>query len=164
MKLMRRAVMIVIVLFSCVGCDQVSKTIAGQALAEAETMSFLGDLFRLQYTENPGAFLSFGANMSEEFKYWVFIISVGVCLAGMLVYMLASNTLSKAQIMAFSLMLGGGAGNLVDRIFNEGRVIDFLNIGVGSLRTGVFNVADVAITVGSVWFFVHSFKKPQRVP
>ena len=49
-------------------------------------------------------------------------------------------------------MVGGGFGNLIDRIFNEGRVIDFVNIGIGSLRTGLFNKADISITLGEVWF------------
>lgn len=49
-------------------------------------------------------------------------------------------------------MVDGGFGNLIDRIFNEGRVIDFVNIGIGSLRTGLFNVADISITLGEVWF------------
>lgn len=47
-------------------------------------------------------------------------------------------------------MLSGGLGNLLDRIMNDGRVIDFMNLGIGPLRTGIFNVADVCITIGVV--------------
>lgn len=58
-----------------------------------------------------------------------------------------------ATVVAWSLVLGGGLGNLVDRIMNDGRVIDFMDIGIGSLRTGIFNVADVCITIGVLLLF-----------
>lgn len=51
--------------------------------------------------------------------------------------------------VAWSLVLAGGLGNLLDRLIYDGRVIDFMNLGIGSLRTGIFNVADVCITIGS---------------
>ena len=65
-------------------------------------------------------------------------------------------------MISLSLVVGGGFGNLADRIFNEGRVIDFMNIGIGSLRTGVFNVADIALSFGIVWFLAVSFKDQRR--
>jgi signal peptidase II len=80
----------------------------------------------------------------------------------MLVYVLASSDNSKAKMISLSLVLGGGIGNLIDRIFNEGRVIDFMNIGIGSLRTGVFNVADIAISCGVVWLLVISFNTSEK--
>jgi signal peptidase II len=46
------------------------------------------------------------------------------------------------------LIAAGGMGNLVDRVLREGRVIDFMNLGLGPVRTGIFNVADVQIMVG----------------
>jgi signal peptidase II len=49
--------------------------------------------------------------------------------------------------MGVCLVLAGGASNWVDRVV-RGSVVDFLNVGVGPLRTGIFNVADVAIMVG----------------
>ena len=45
-------------------------------------------------------------------------------------------------------MLAGGIGNLIDRVFHGGLVIDFLNMGIGPVRTGIFNVADMAIMAG----------------
>ena len=51
-------------------------------------------------------------------------------------------------------MFGGGVGNLIDRVLFENGVIDFLNVGIGNLRTGIFNVADMAIMTGVVGFFV----------
>ena len=62
------------------------------------------------------------------------------------------------QFIALSLFLAGGIGKLIDRLFLSCIVIDFLNIGFGPLRTGIFNVADMAITGGALlmlfsWFF-----------
>lgn len=164
MKLVKRTLLIAPVLFSCVGCDQVTKNIARQELANSGPIAFLNNIFRLQYAENPGAFLSLGAGSPGNIRFWVFIFFVGVFLAGMLIYLLVSTKNSKAQIISLSLVVGGGVGNLIDRIFNEGRVIDFMNIGIGSLRTGVFNVADIAISFGVVWLCAISFKASKEKP
>lgn len=67
----------------------------------------------------------------------------------------------RATVVAWSLVLSGGLGNLVDRIRNDGRVINFMNIGIGSLRTGIFNVADVCITVGVVVLVLQALRQPR---
>ncbi len=58
------------------------------------------------------------------------------------------------SLVALSMILSGGASNLYDRILNNGAVIDFLNIGLGSIRTGVFNIADIVIVVGVLMFIL----------
>ena len=63
--------------------------------------------------------------------------------------------------VAWSLVLSGGIGNLLDRLFHEGRVIDFMNIGIGSLRTGIFNVADVCITIGISLLVFELLQRPR---
>ena len=63
-------------------------------------------------------------------------------------------------LVAVSLFVAGGIGNLIDRLANDGRVIDFMQVGVGWLRTGVFNVADMAITLGAACLLASSL--PQR--
>jgi signal peptidase II len=150
------------VLFFCVGCDQVTKNIARRSLANSEPIIFLNNIFRLQYVENPGAFLSLGAGSPEQIRFWIFTFFTGLFLAGMLVYLLFSSNISKDKMISLSLVVGGGVGNLIDRIFNEGRVIDFMNIGIGSLRTGVFNVADILLSFGVVCFFAISFNDSKK--
>jgi len=164
MNSVKRVFLIALLLFSCVGCDQVTKSIARQTLANSEPITFLNNIFRLQYVENSGAFLSLGAGSSEQMRFWIFTIFTGIFLAGMLVYLLVSSTVSKAGIISLSLVVGGGVGNLIDRIFYEGRVVDFMNLGIGSLRTGVFNVADILLSCGVVWFFAISFKDSKNKP
>jgi len=152
MKFKNRALITCIILFICIGCDRVTKNIAKQNLPQYEVISFLNDTVRLQYAENTGAFLSLGANISKTVRFVIFTLLVGLFLLGLLIYQLASKQMSKLQVMAMSLVLGGGFGNLIDRIFNEGRVFDFMNVGIGPLRTGIFNVADMSITFGVLWF------------
>jgi signal peptidase II len=161
MNLASRISWIALVLFACVGCDQLTKIIARQTLAASDPIIFLNDLFRLQYVENRGAFLSLGANTSDHLKYWIFVVGVGIALAGMLIYLLSAKKLTGVQSVALCLVLAGGVGNLIDRLFNEGRVIDFMNMGIGSLRTGIFNVADVAIAVGGFWLLIDAVKRFQ---
>jgi signal peptidase II len=58
-------------------------------------------------------------------------------------------------------VVAGGAGNLVDRIWFQGGVVDFLNVGFGNLRTGIFNVADMYITCAVVFVLARSIRRPQ---
>lgn len=162
---MRRAgriLLVVLVSIACAGCDQLTKHMARQSLDPSETISFIHGVFSLQYAENPGAFLSLGAGVPEHIKVWIFTVLVGFLLAGLLVFLVRSREISGAQSVALSLLFGGGVGNLIDRIFNDGRVIDFMNLGIGSLRTGVFNVADMAIMAGSVWLCVNAVQTMER--
>jgi len=156
METIKRAVVILFVLLSCAGCDQMTKNIARQSLPGKEPIKMFNDTFRLQYAENPGAFLSLGANIPENMRYWLLTILTGVFLVALLTYLIKSRNINKRNTIALSAILGGGFGNLIDRIFNDGRVIDFLNLGIGPFRTGIFNVADIAITLGVFWIAILS--------
>ena len=145
----RRILLVTIVLLTCVGCDQITKIAARNYLASSQPASYLGDIFRLQYTENTGAFLSLGSALPSGLRFWVFTLPIGFALAGMVAAVLVHRSLRPNDITGLSLIVSGGLGNLIDRTINNGAIIDFMNIGVGSLRTGVFNMADVAIMVGA---------------
>ncbi len=143
-----RLAIISLMLFVCVGCDQAAKAFAKQTLSASPPVSFLRGIVQFQYAENPGAFLSLGATLPAETRFLWGVVFIGLTQVALLVYLFRSTSLSAAQKAGLALFLGGGLGNLIDRIANDGRVIDFVSLGVGSLRTGIFNVADVAITVG----------------
>jgi len=144
----KRAALIILVLCSCVGCDQVTKTVASTHLPSSQPILLLSGLFRFQYTENKGAFLGLGARLPEPVRFWLLIVLVGGVLIGMLRFVWTSQEINSMGVLGGALVVGGGIGNLIDRIFNAGAVIDFMDMGVGNLRTGIVNVADVAITVG----------------
>ena len=92
--------------------------------------------------------MSLGASAPENLRYVIFTVLVGIILLGFTVVLFKAKNANVPTTIALSFVLGGGIGNLIDRILNDGRVIDFLNIGVGSIRTGIFNVADIAVTFG----------------
>ena len=158
MDALRKIYLIVLVMACCIGCDQVSKTIATNNLKFAEPIIYLDNLFRLQYAENSGAFLSLGSNLPEKARTFLFTGLSGVLLIGLFFYIFLNREFNRKHIFAFALILGGGCSNLIDRLLNNGRVVDFMNMGIGSLRTGVFNVADVAIMLGMGLILFHSFR------
>ncbi len=151
---MHRLLLVSLVLAGTVGCDQATKQLAVSELRGERGHSLLGGLFTLGYVENPGAFLSMFADLSPTARTWLLTGGVGLMLVGLLVYTLATRGLPKLQVLAFALFIGGGLGNWIDRLTNDGRVVDFMSLGVGRLRTGVFNVADLAIVAGLVVLLV----------
>lgn len=163
MSIAKRLVMIFSVLVSCVGCDQSTKSVAQSMLSETAGWSFLGDTVRFQLAHNPGAFLGLGASLPEAWRVGV----LSICVAGMLVallgYTLFAKSVSPSSIFAIALLLAGGVGNLIDRLMYDGYVIDFINIGIGPLRTGIFNVADIAVTAGVLIFMVDSLHEKNNV-
>jgi len=131
---------------STIGCDQVTKQIAAVELADGARRSLLHDAVRLQYTENAGAFLGLGANLPPTIRTPVLIAATTVLLLGVL-FALRQPRLTVTYRVGLYLILAAGLSNLLDR-FIRGRVIDFLNLGIGTLRTGIFNMADLALVVG----------------
>ncbi len=145
----RRLLILALVVILCIALDQATKVIARATLATAEPLIFAGGLARLAYAENPGAFLSLGADLPPDLRFWIFAVLATVLLVALAVYALrASAQTPLLTLVAVSLFVAGGVGNLIDRLVNDGRVIDFMVVGVGWLRTGVFNVADMAIMAG----------------
>ena len=130
--------------------DLCTKEWAQRALPGQDTIHKLGDTIRIGYVENTGVFLSLGAALSPAVRFWLFVVGVAAVLATLLVLTLADHRFHLPEVIAVAAIVGGGVGNLVDRIHLDGSVRDFLNVGIGSLRTGIFNVADMAITFGGI--------------
>ena len=148
MSRLKRVSLVVLVLIAGVGCDQVTKAVARSVLPGSGGWSLLGDTVRLQLAQNRGAFLSLGATLPAGWREAIFLVGAGGGLLALLGYVLLSRSLSLGARVGLSLVLAGGVGNLVDRLRYGGAVVDFLNVGIGPLRTGIFNVADVAILAG----------------
>jgi signal peptidase II len=138
---------LIMAIAATIGCDRVTKHVAATTLAGARDRSFLADLVRLEYVENSGAFLSLGADWPPAVRTALFGIANGVLLVALAVLAMRLRG-PRPALIGLALLVGGGTSNLLDRVA-YGKVIDFLNVGVGPLRTGIFNVADLAITVGA---------------
>ena len=129
-----------------IGCDRVTKRIATETLAGAAERSYLADTVRVEYAENTGGFLSLGAAWPAHGRTAVFIVATGALLMAIGVALVRA-TWDAWTLLGATLFLAGGASNWIDRVVH-GRVVDFLNLGIGPVRTGIFNVADVAIVLG----------------
>jgi signal peptidase II len=143
----RRGVLLCLLLAVTAGCDRVTKHLAVTTLAGAPGQSFFADTVRLQYHENPGGFLSLGASWPPAARLLLFQFGNALFLAGA-GFLAARYRWSRTANCGLVLFLAGGLSNLADRLA-IGSVIDFLNVGIGQVRTGIFNVADVAIMTGA---------------
>ena len=148
----RNVVLLVLVMASTIGCDRVTKHVATALLADKPTQVFLADSIRLVYAENTGGFLSLGARLPPVIRTSLFTVVTGLVL-GVLLVMLFRSRESFWRSLGLALFIAGGISNWVDRAIS-GSVVDFMNVGIGSLRTGIFNVADVAIMVGAAVFML----------
>lgn len=143
---MIRRLLLVVAIVATVGCDRVTKHMAATSLAGGRGRSYFADTIRLEYVENTAGFLSLGANLPRTARTMLFTIGTGlmlVVLCGAAVWFQWRGFL----LVGAGLILAGGASNWADRVM-WGSVVDFMNVGVGPLRTGIFNVADVAIMLG----------------
>jgi signal peptidase II len=156
-----RLALLLLAVGSTVGCDRVTKEWAFRSLRSAPAHSYLGDTIRIVYAENRGAFLGMGSTLAPSLRFWAFTVGSGLLLLTVLAWALRRKR-SIASTLAVALVFGGGLGNLLDRAM-AGGVIDFLNVGIGGLRTGIFNVADMAILLGGALFFL-SQRTPRLTP
>jgi signal peptidase II len=147
-----RLLLLLAVLVVTVGCDRITKHFAMASLAGAPDRGYLADTVRLEYAENTGGFLSIGSNLPASVRIAIFSVATGFLLVALLIVAIRYQG-SDWHVVAIGLAFAGGASNLLDRI-TRGAVVDFLNVGVGTLRTGIFNIADVAILAGICLFLV----------
>lgn len=137
-------------------CDRITKHVAVNTLAGNPSRSFLADTLRLEYAENAGAFMSLGAEWPARTRVAVFGIG-NAFLLSVLVTVAIRRRWPRSALVGVALFAAGGASNLFDRIL-YGNVIDFMNVGIGPLRTGIFNVADMAVLLGAtivLWTSYH---------
>ena len=151
----KRWILILIIISLVIIADRVTKEIAREHLADAPTISYLGNLFLLHYAENDGAFLSMGSNWPAPLRMILLTIIPVVFLFILLFVVLFSREMDIWTTIAFALILGGGLSNMWDRMVNNGFVVDFMNMGIGNLRTGIFNVAAMAITTAFFMIVIH---------
>jgi signal peptidase II len=144
----KRITIIMVLLIGYVSLDQFTKYLAKKMLVPGTVIRFLGDTIRLQYAENKGIYLSLGSALPDEIRFWLFIVAVSVMLSFLFIFLIVSKKMSFLPTIALALVLCGGMSNLIDRIFHQGVVIDMINFGIGNLRTGILNLADIAVTFG----------------
>ncbi|MDR2807641.1 MAG: signal peptidase II [Spirochaetaceae bacterium] len=149
----RFIIMTAVIFLANYSLDRITKQLALKYLSGREPIRLLNDLLIFRYAENTGAFLSMGTDWNVYVKYLLLlIIPIIICIIGILHLMFREGKVYRVAII--SCIIGGGIGNLADRLFNEFRVIDFINVGIGNLRTGILNVADLSVTFGCIVLLV----------
>jgi len=135
--------------------DQFTKYLVERSLYLHQTVRVIGDFARITFIYNErGLFgFSFGPN-------WIYYLLP--FLGVFFVLYLILRTHSKFYLLFLGIILGGGLGNIVDR-FLRGRVVDFIDMGIGDFRWYTFNVADASIVVSVIVILLKEtfFKKAE---
>lgn len=143
----------------CITADQLTKFLACLLLLPAVPLSFLAGTVRFEYVLNPYGFLSILAPLPETFRSFLLTWGVLVLVAGGLVFVCSTGKLAPRQRTSAWFILAGGASNLLDRFLHNGHVIDFIQVDAGFLKSGIFNLADVYILLGSFYLGFTLFSK-----
>lgn len=143
--------------------DQATKYAIEATVALHESIPVIEGFFAITHVRNPGAAFGVLAGASET---WRLVLLVAVTLAimgGIIFYLERRRDAGKTLTAGLTLILGGAAGNLIDRI-GQGAVIDFLDFYIGSRHWPAFNVADAAITVGAFLLIVDMLRSTKSSP
>lgn len=143
----RKAALYVALVGGVILLDVMTKQVVERSLRLYEPVPVWGEFFRLTYIFNRGA--AFGLHLGESSRY-VFL-GLAVVAVVFLFFMYRGTPWSdRLRLIAIASVTGGAIGNLIDRVRHDRGVVDFLDFGVGALRWPVFNVADIAVTVGAL--------------
>lgn len=144
-----------------ISCDQISKDLVRKNVDERAYIELIGDNFILTNVENTGAMLGFGNDFPPLVKA-ILLKAIPIIVMLMLLFrILQKKQMNIWLIIAFSFVIGGGIGNLIDRIAYDS-VTDFFLIDLGGVfKTGIFNMADVSVTTGAflILFLTLRFKQ-----
>ncbi len=153
---MKRVAIILLLVFANISCDQISKKMAREQITEYERIQVIQDNLILTNVENSGAAYSWGSNWSPIVKRIVLQIIPAIVLLVLLGMVLIKTEYPDGVIVGFSFVIGGGIGNVFDRIVH-GSVTDFMYIDLGFFATEIFNMADVSIVIGAIIVLAHTF-------
>jgi signal peptidase II len=133
------------IVVSVVVLDLVTKIIVVKVLPSR--LPVLGDWLTFQLVYNRGA--AFGIHVGS-YSRWVFTALAIIALFVLGAMVRQTDPAHKVRLAALALVCGGAVGNLIDRLRSERGVVDFIDVGFGSLRWPTFNVADMAVTCGAI--------------
>ena len=155
-----RLALLAVLVLSTVACDQATKHVARQALVQGSHQDLLGGLVQFTLAENSGGFLSLGQALPLSLRLLVFTVATAVFIVAVFITLLRSLSAPIGLHHAgLAFLAAGGLGNLVDRLLRGGLVTDFCILRLGSLHTGIFNLADVALLVGVAFVIASHFSR-----
>jgi len=162
---LNRNVFITLLIAFNIAIDQISKTIVRSNMIEGARgkIDIIKDYFQLIWVENKGAFLGMGSDMNPTLKLIFLLILPTVVLGYVIYYIVKTKDLDRTSLIAFCCIVGGGIANVFDRIV-YGQVTDFFFIKITeTIKTGIFNVADLSVTTGMIMLlFSGVFNKTKK--
>jgi len=147
MKIFKKVLPFLIALLAVV-FDQLTKFLAVAHLKPIGTVPLIEGVFHFTYTTNPGAAFSLFA---AEDQRWIFLTVSSVAILAMTAYLILEKKQPLLFTSAIGAVLGGGIGNMIDRIF-VGEVVDFLDFRL--INFPIFNIADCFVCVGAALLFL----------
>ncbi len=158
-RIFKRIGIIALVLLN-IACDQLSKDVVRKNIRSHDFIEIVSDHLILTNVENTGAMLGVGANLTPMLKL-IFLQVLPILVLGVLLFrILQKSQRNKWLILALTFVIGGGIGNLFDRIM-YGSVTDFFQLKWGILKTGIFNLADVSVTLGVLMILLVSISQKE---
>ncbi len=142
----KRPLLWIAIIFLTVFSDQVTKYLAVRFLKPMDTVPIIKDALHLTYATNTGA--AFG--MLKDHR-WVFLTVSTLAIIAMSIYLFKSKYRHPLFCLAFSFIVGGGIGNMIDRIL-LGYVVDFIDFRL--INFAIFNTADSFVCIGCALAFV----------
>lgn len=140
--------------------DQITKWIVLATMHAGDAIT-VTPFFKLVLLYNPGAAFSFLATQPGWQRWFFVILALAIC--AWLFVMLRQHQREHALPLAFSLIIGGALGNVIDRLVH-GAVVDFLYFHIGRYGWPAFNLADSAITIGVVLMLWTQFRPASKTP
>lgn len=139
--------------------DQVTKYIVATNMELGSTVGFLNGFLDFTFTHNDG-----GAWGMLGGARWLLLASTAIIMVVIVVLIIRNKFKSKLLFWAGSLIISGGIGNMIDRIFNGGKVVDFLEVKF--IEFPVFNIADCAVVIGAglliLYFILDTIKEEKE--
>ena len=149
----------ILIIIGSIWLDQLTKWLAVTLLQGNPSVPIIPEVFQLTYLENPGA--AFGMLQNNR---WVFLIVSTVGILAVLLYLLMKRPASKLLCLSLSFIVGGGIGNMIDRVL-LGYVVDFFDFCL--INFAIFNVADSFVCVGagllSLWVILDTIAEEKRL-
>ena len=130
-----------------VGIDQILKVLAIEYLKPIGSYPIITDIFHLTYVENRGA--AFGMMAGQK---WILVWATALVLLVAIIVVMAGKIKNTAVLFSVATIIGGGVGNLIDRIY-RGYVVDYIHLKV--IDFAVFNFADICVTVGTILLLLY---------
>ena len=137
--------------------DRFSKAVLPDLLSEGSPREIIGSTLQLIRSENRGGLFGLFQGSAPILA----LLSFGVVLALLVVHEREGKRPPTALTVATGLLIGGALGNLLDRI-TMGYVLDFIDLGVGTLRFWTFNVADMGISIGILMMLLAALRSPRE--